>query len=425
MELGPDALCTQVDDARVVLASAKSQRGGRRDLRTNEIQEPAGTNVVSEEVSVAMNELAKLRELVHIRRGWLRTGSLGAIAQSAAPELYDKLMQRILGPEGLVAAARLAMARDGGVGEIELAAISRAVRACGMCMRLKLLSSAAVTGPFAELTGFLAAHVPGSRADALVWRRIEKDARLAEELAEKEGTDAVMPLMRKLVDAVALRCIGAAAGNDAVGPSTNVVRFTVEASFVPAASEILRSGILSLLIHHLPGARLRAIRVEPVEGVAVTAAMLDDRGRGKTIVDVAIETSPRGTAVDCKFLSNSFADLSSHFSAAARGQYGVTSVCLLSGCIFLSLSLAPVPLRDQNSADDDDFHDESGSRMEGVARVFSSASCDRQRLSRKLRDDLAEAMELPRNLIRVVRMGSCMCRAVVELAAVEGLVCCY
>ena len=388
MELGPDILCSQLDHSRALLAKfqLKDCKGDSPGMVKSGILDKEDGSV---ELSAAISELVMLRELVHIRREWLRTGSLWAVAQSAAPELCDKLRQRILGTAGLVSAARLAVAQGVGVGESGLASIARAVRGCGICMRLRLLPLAEVSEPFAEFTGFLAAHVPESRADAHFWRNIQKDARHAEELAERDGMDAATPRMHELVDAVALRCIGLAAGKESARRSAHVLRLTVEADFVPAAAEVLRSGILNFLAPYLNAARFRAIRVEPSEGAGAEVIVEGER-RGKTVVDVAIESSPRGTAEDCKLLADHFADLTSPFSVAARGNFGISSFTVLSGCVFLSLFLAPEPVLNnsvsclEEVASPQDYQTEQGGTL-------GNLSPDRQRLARRLVRDMAEA----------------------------------
>ncbi len=422
-ELGPDTLCTQLDEARALLsepdASNCSVAGGGG---------LAAEESAAAEVALARAAVARLRELVHVRLAQLRTGSLARLAAAALPKACAAVRARVLGPDGLLTAARAVIARGDG-GEEGLRAVSRALRACRVCARLGLLPPRrALEDAAGELAGFLSAHAPSDRAAALAWRATQRDAAAADATAETDGHTAAAPARRRLADDLALRGLAASTAAASSWASACMVRVTVEAKFEPAAAEVLRSGILCLLVSQVPGARLRAVRVEPADGAACAAGRGSGDGCDRTLVDVAIERSPRSAEVDGRRLAATFTDLTTQFSVVARGSYGVSAVTVLAGCVFLSLSLASLPSTDTgNGGDGDDENDVSPGSGPGGGGMVDEDEEDilasaRRRASRRLRADLAEALELPRTTVRVVRAGACGLRAVVELAAAEGQV---
>ena len=420
VELGPDILCLQLDEARSLLEVSRPISSSQNSTQGS------GEDGISEEVKEAQAVAVHLRELVHIHREWLRRGSLRAVAEEAAPNLCKIVHDRVLGPAGLLPVAQLAISRGGGAEGVDLAVIAKALQACELCSRLKLLPSEKLVGAGAELAEFLTAYTLDSRAEARLWRRVQRDAAAADALAEMEGAGAAVSTRSLLLNTLTLRCLASVAGAGSRRAASSVVRMTVEASFAPGAAEVLRSGILGLLRTQLPGTLLRAIRVEPAEGAA-----MDGRSSGRTLVDVAIESSPRGPMKDGKCLSETFADLSSTFAIAARSRFGISSVSILNHCVFLSLFLAPKASADWESEISGDEHtggfvgqNRSDGRIgeQDGSGMISAPSTARQLLCRRLRDNLSDALALPRGVIRVVRLGSCLCRAVVELAAIEGLV---
>jgi hypothetical protein len=379
------------------------------------------------EVVLARAAAARLRELVYVRLAQLRTGSLARAAAAALPEACAAVRARVLAPDGLLTAARAVIARGDG-GEEGLRVVSRALRACRLCARLGLLPPRrALEDAAAELAGFLSAHAPGARAAALAWRAAQRDAAAADATAEADGPPAAAPARRRLADDLALRGLAASTAAASAWAGACMVRVTVEAAFEPEAAEVLRSGLLCLLVPQVPGARLRAIRVEPADGAAATAGRGSGDGCARTLADIAIEGSPRGADVDGRRLAAAFNDLTTSFSIVARGRYGVSGVAVLAGCVFLSLSLAPLPSAETgDNGDEGDDCDSPGAGLGGEWMVDKDEedilASARRRMSRRLRAEFADALELPRTMVRVVRAGACGLRAVVELAAVEGQV---
>lgn len=176
----------------------------------------------------------------------------------------------------------------------------------------------------------------------------------------------------------------------------NVVRIVLDIRYNPVKNSTVRSRVVSFLRSHqvLTGAKLRAIRVE----MGHTRDCNCDWDT--TVVHVAVNLpAGRDSRDACLQLTKEFYTVSSAFSTSSKAAYAVREVTLLYESTFLALVYS-APMRSS----------EGKTLLGFTARWRDFIPGGEEELEKVwacqlLRQDVADALELPREVVRVCAIG--------------------
>jgi len=200
-----------------------------------------------------------------------------------------------------------------------------------------------------------------------------------------------------------------------------VLRIELAASYVPRLVPQIVSSVLQFLKEYplLRGARVRVIRAEPSFSADSNALRL------RQLLYVAVSGLAQVRAACVKLVEDFYSLASGTFPRVARSKFRFAEVDLLNPSVFLSLVFLrrSSPLLATPAADRllQQRALEWREQLQRVAPSMSdeeiAAEVERLWFAQKLREDLAEALELSRDDLRVVCVAGCQCRAVVELVS--------
>ena len=194
-----------------------------------------------------------------------------------------------------------------------------------------------------------------------------------------------------------------------------VMRIKLAMRYDPSENQFVRMRIIQMLSGHKAvsnGGRVVVSRV----CAGCTRESNEDRDVTEVLVGVWVPKGrdARDAVLD---MTNDFNTHASDFSGKCRSLFAVSAMCLMEQSTFISLVLAPRPPPTERQA-------EQSLSYAGIRRGRGDGDEEEDLFdgweAQRIRNDLSDALGLPREAVRVLEIGACRSRCVVELACAYG-----